>query len=69
MTDVRGGEDDHRRMTASYEERALGAEALARRARNPREREAFSEIAKLWRRLAGGLNAEQQGEARTFAAE
>jgi hypothetical protein len=40
------------KQAKEYEERAEMAERQARNARDPTEREAFLEIAKLWRRLA-----------------
>jgi len=39
-------------MVETYKERLLLAEALLRRARTRLERDAFREIATLWRRLA-----------------
>ena len=39
-------------MPEKYRERAIDAEQQADRARNESEREAFLEIAALWRRLA-----------------
>lgn len=52
-------------MGETYADRAEAAEELARQARNERERRAFEEIARIWRRLAGGAPVEMP-EDRTF---
>ena len=53
-------------MGDSYTERAQTADALARNARNDRERQAFEEIALIWRRLASGERPVTAPEERTF---
>lgn len=49
----------------SYRERASEAEVLAHRARTERERAAFKEIARIWRRLAGDELDAAETAART----
>jgi hypothetical protein len=56
-------------MGESYTDRARGAEALARKARTPRERLAFEEIALIWRRLAAGQRVDTSAENRSFGPQ
>lgn len=52
-------------MGQTYIDRAMAAEALARNARKEAERQAFEEIARIWRRLASGERAAIGPDARS----